>query len=120
MLSFMHFRSVNTDGTINSRGGATVAFKLTRDGSKVDKFAVALCSPNDNFDRRRGREIAGGRLHDPLLSRQSMGDTPASFRAMMEERMKARGLMRPIPKGRKGRPLLSSTGRVQHPTGPTH
>ena len=41
------------------KGGLTVAFKLTPGGVA---YATARCNLMDNFDKKRGRTIASGRL----------------------------------------------------------
>lgn len=98
-IQYMHFREVNNDGTINSRGGATVAYRLNEHGN-VDKYAISYCSRNDNYSRRRGRELTSGRLHYPALSQPASANAK-DFRDMMELSMKTRGLLRPYPKLRR-------------------
>ena len=66
MIRFAHFRNISKDGKVSERGGATVAFEVG-DDNRVGRYAVARCSMLDNFDRRRGREVAGGRLGAPFL-----------------------------------------------------
>lgn len=71
-VRFMHYRLVNpTTGTVEGRGGATVAYRLVTnvDGHAVGEtveYAVARCrlGPNgsDNFNRKIGRDISLGRL----------------------------------------------------------
>lgn len=100
-VQFMHFRRV--DGTtIQSRGGATVAYKLGKDG-KVDKFAIAYCSDRDNYSRALGRNLSSGRLQYSGLSHNNgiVTETPAAFRAMMEDMFKQQGLSRPHPHARR-------------------
>lgn len=66
MIRYSHFRGTKKDGSIDERGGATVAYEVDSD-NRVTRYAVARCSPNDNFARHRGREIAGGRLSFPFM-----------------------------------------------------
>lgn len=50
----------------HAKGGVTIAFE--RRGMEVH-WAVAWCSPKDNFNRRRGRLISAGRLRSQNVSR---------------------------------------------------
>lgn len=94
-LQYMHFRNIK-GGKIHSNGGATVAFKIGKDG-RVEKYAMALCSDNDNYSRALGRNLAGGRLQHPAFThRPEMNESPESFRRMIEASMKERGLSRPF------------------------
>lgn len=95
-IQYMHFRRVN-GGTIDSRGGATVAYRIGKDGM-IDKYAVAYCSPNDNYSREQGRNIAAGRMQFTGLSHDATSTrrVPAEFRAHMEREMSMLyGLSRP-------------------------
>ena len=66
MIRFAHFRNFKQDGKVSERGGATVAYEMDND-NRVTRYAVARCSLLDNYDRRRGRELAGGRLNTPFM-----------------------------------------------------
>ncbi|MBW1779262.1 MAG: hypothetical protein JRL30_00795 [Deltaproteobacteria bacterium] len=59
MIWFYHFR-LRLDSGI-ARGGVTVAVEEREDGQYG--VATAVCSPLDNFNRKRGCAIAAGRLH---------------------------------------------------------
>lgn len=69
MCKFAHFRNFNESGdvfgnVIEVKGGVTVAYEETEDrnGNEIVTYAVAHCSPRDNFCRKTGRVIAEGRL----------------------------------------------------------
>lgn len=66
MIRFAHFRNFDNNGKVTERGGATVAFEVDSE-NKVTRYAVARCSKLDNFSRRRGRDLAGGRLGFPFM-----------------------------------------------------
>lgn len=59
IIQFYHRRS-KTNGVVDNRGGATIAY--TTDGNDV-LYAIARCSPVDNFRKAFGRCKASGRLH---------------------------------------------------------
>jgi hypothetical protein len=66
-INFMHFRHLDeTTGEVLPAGGATVAYKQQEDGSIV--CAVSRCrndeltGKHDNFNRKVGAAIAGGRV----------------------------------------------------------
>ena len=60
-VHYIHVRNRNHDGTIDNRGGTTVAF---REVPEVGiEYAYAFCSPKDNFSRYLGRVKAEGRLN---------------------------------------------------------
>jgi len=61
MTKFIHFRNVDDTetGTTATKGGVTVAFS---EGEGHLTYAVAHCSPRDNYCRKTGRAIAEGRL----------------------------------------------------------
>lgn len=54
-LKLRHVRSINEDGVIRNRGGATVSAEVDTDTGRVTKFFVAFCSPRDNFNRNYGK-----------------------------------------------------------------
>ena len=58
-VRFIH-RRPTIDGKITNSGGCTVAYREVDDGIE---YAVAYCSPRDNFSRKIGRAKAGGRLN---------------------------------------------------------
>lgn len=103
-VQFMHFRRIK-QGDIISRGGATVAYKVDKQG-RVEKYAIALCSDNDNYSRETGRNLSSGRLqHAAFTHRPDMNESPESFRRMIEASMRGRGLSRPFQMYRRPRPL---------------
>ena len=64
-------------GTINPRGGSTVAMEsipswlldtIEQGSSIVRKVGIARCSEDDNYDRKKGREIAESRLKQVTLT----------------------------------------------------
>jgi hypothetical protein len=59
-VMFKHVRGKNPDGTISNMGGMTLAYTFLQGG--YVKFAVAVCHPNDNFEKRIGRVKSAGRL----------------------------------------------------------
>jgi hypothetical protein len=60
-IVFLHYRSIDyTRGDVAARGGATVAIEQTDKGEI--RTAVAWCSNKDNYNKRVGRALAGGRL----------------------------------------------------------
>lgn len=62
-VHYIHVRNRNHDGTIDNRGGTTVAF---REVPEVGiEYAYAFCSPKDNFSRHLGRVKSSGRLNSP-------------------------------------------------------
>ena len=59
-VMFKHVRYKNPDGTISNMGGMTLAYTFLQGG--YVKFAVAVCHPKDNFEKRIGRVKSAGRL----------------------------------------------------------
>lgn len=100
-VRFLHYRAFAADGTVLPYGGATVAYRKVGDGQVV--YAVATCrnknlqpdvksAYSDNFNRRRGRDIALGRLMDDSSGkRHEIGTAPgneqATFWEYMDQRM---------------------------------
>lgn len=58
MCRFAHFREINR-GEIATKGGTTIAYDFS---DTEIKYGVAECSRRDNYCRKIGRAIAGGRL----------------------------------------------------------
>ena len=59
-VKFIHLRRRNIeDGSISNSGGVTVAFREV--GANIE-YAIARCSPYDNFSKKLGRIKAEGRL----------------------------------------------------------
>ena len=65
-VMFKHARGKNPDGTISNMGGMTFAYTFLQGG--YVKFAVAVCHPNDNFEKRIGRVKSAGRLRSAYHS----------------------------------------------------
>lgn len=63
---FRHVRVINPDNTINNLGGATIAYQDYYN-NKI-KVSIAVCSAKDNFCKKTGRIIAGGRLNSDKQS----------------------------------------------------
>lgn len=64
MPKFAHIRLHNTDGTVDCRGGITVAFEEVTGGTPNQfKYALAFCHSHDNYNKRTGRAKASGRLN---------------------------------------------------------
>lgn len=100
-VRFLHYRAFANDGTVLPYGGATVAYRKVGDGQVA--YAVALCrnkerqpdvkrAYSDNFNRRRGRDIALGRLMDDSAGKRqeigtAAGNEQATFWEYMDQRM---------------------------------
>lgn len=63
---FMHFRRIDAEGNVAARSGATVAYIHNEDGTT--NFALAVCHPNDNYNKELGRIKASARLTSERLS----------------------------------------------------
>lgn len=63
-IKFLHFRDIADDGSVNPRGGVTIAYHgfQPSEGTQLVTFAAARCSKDDNFERAEGRHIAQSRL----------------------------------------------------------
>jgi len=61
MTKFIHIRTQDEQGRIAAHGGVTVAYVEHEDHSQAT-YAISICTRNDNYDKRRGRQIAQGRL----------------------------------------------------------
>lgn len=80
-IKFIHLREYTDswahEQEVSIKGGTTVAFKENEDGSV--SFAIAKCSPKDNFCRRFGREASMGRLlknkHVVTLTKEQVGES---------------------------------------------
>ena len=59
-VHFRHIRNFDKKN-ITARGGRTIAFRQI-DENTIE-FAIAKCSPKDNFNKKIGRRIAEGRLN---------------------------------------------------------
>lgn len=79
-VRFVHIRSRDKEGKLLPNGGFTVAYEVvgSETGSFI-KYAVAKCSKRDTYNRKRGRLIAGGRLHadrHPFLTSVGSDERP--------------------------------------------
>ena len=63
-VNFIHRRPV-VDGKIQNSGGYTIAYREVENGVE---YAIARCSPRDNFSREVGRVKSSGRLNSGDLS----------------------------------------------------
>ena len=61
-VNYIHQRLVR-DGQILNNGGTTIAFREL--GDNQIEYALAHCSPKDNFSKALGRIKAEGRLNSP-------------------------------------------------------
>lgn len=58
--SFIHIRNQTPSGKPSNKGGTTICYIIDRHTGFAD-IGVALCCQKDNFNRKRGRDIAEGR-----------------------------------------------------------
>ena len=58
-IRFMHYRDIDDRGNVLPQGGTTVAYEEHEGGTR---FAVARCSPYDNYNKAYGRAKSSGRL----------------------------------------------------------
>jgi hypothetical protein len=72
---FLHYRYIDGDGNILSRGGITYAYQQAEPG--LYKIAVAKCHTRDNFSKHLGRVKAAGRLSSPSRAQIFEGDESA-------------------------------------------
>ena len=77
MTHFAHRRFLNEDGSIDPRGGITIAYKQYKDSIQ---YAIARCHERDNFNKQQGRIKAAGRLN----SDKSRHNTTESLQAFKE------------------------------------
>jgi len=61
-MKMRHIRSVNEDGMIRNRGGATVSALVDTSTNLVHKYAIAYCNPRENFKRKAGRIKSTNRM----------------------------------------------------------
>lgn len=96
-IKFMHFRQLNKDGTVNARGGLTLAYYEEQPG--LFTYAAARCSKDDNYSRHAGRCVAVNRLR---LGNQAVCKTVEEFRQTAEKQIAEQyGLVRSFAKKRK-------------------
>jgi hypothetical protein len=62
-VKFFHLRPRNDKGEVMP-GGVTVAYHKT-DGFPGYVYALSICNPRDNFNRKFGRAKSQGRLNSP-------------------------------------------------------
>jgi hypothetical protein len=64
---YQHVRYPNDDGSISNLGGLTYAFTI--DEEHVH-FAVSVCSVNDNYSKKIGRQLSTERLNAYMAGSQ--------------------------------------------------
>lgn len=105
-VKFLHFRKFNEDGSIDPRGGSTVAYINTgvtnATGDEVIRYATAFCSKNDNFVKSRGRELAKLRALDEERGVLGRYNSEKEFVAVLTERENDHGLQRKYATKRRG------------------
>ena len=69
-IEFLHIRQYDENNKVLNSGGFTLAFK---EDNGVFKYAMAMCGPNDNFNKAYGRAKAGGRLNSPRYCAEFAG-----------------------------------------------
>lgn len=104
-VKYLHYRQYNADGTIDPRGGMTIAF--VEDENGIIHYAQAACSRKDNFRRSTGRNYARARLFTP---HPSYARTQLSEKAFASEMSAAQfeinGLIRKYSRKRKDKTRL--------------
>lgn len=85
-LKLRHVRSINQDGVIRNRGGATVSAEVNADTGEVVKFFVAYCSPRDNFNRAYGKIKATNRMQ-PNHLKMSWDEILVQTRRAVDEQL---------------------------------
>jgi hypothetical protein len=81
-VAVRHFRVFTNNGTPSSRGGATVAYQPRGEGQV--HFALAFCNAADNFSRKRGRDIATGRLDTAAATCQCFNGSIEGFESRLD------------------------------------
>lgn len=83
---YFHYRLTDEEGYLVPRGGATVCFSLQTINPGVFElfYSIARCSDKDNFCKRVGREVSGGRFlahkfHGRLI--MDLGETADTIQA---------------------------------------
>lgn len=64
-IKYIHLRKLDSNGKPLTKGGATIAYTVSTpsiDGITKVEYDVAYCSDNDNFSKKIGRNVSGGRL----------------------------------------------------------
>jgi len=61
-MNYLHIRHYTPEGKMDPRGGFTVAFERNPVDSTMLHFAMAKCSKKDVYNKKRGRQVAEGRL----------------------------------------------------------
>lgn len=83
---FLHYRSFDGKGKVESRSGATIAYVTNEDGTI--SWAAAFCHPRDNYCKRMGRVKASGHLKSPAYAETTDEKmTPEEFRAYIDKSM---------------------------------
>lgn len=85
LVRFSHYRSI-TNGAVNSRSGATIAYVQNKDGTYT--WAGAFCHPRDNYSKHMGRVKAAGHLRSKKYATTTVtAMTPEEFRTYIDERL---------------------------------
>jgi len=66
-IKFIHGRWHDSDGSIISKGGCTIAFRDNGDGTYT--FATSQCSNDDAFNKQVGRDLAAERLEEGSVAK---------------------------------------------------
>ena len=65
-IKYIHLRKLDSDGKPLTKGGATIAYRSSphpfQHEETLVEYVVAYCSDKDNFSKKIGRHISGGRL----------------------------------------------------------
>ena len=101
-VKFLHYRHFDKQGVVESKRGATVAYRLFPDGSL--RFAIAGVHHKDNYSRREGRKVSTLRLSTldaqsfycaPMTNDQTSYERVEDFRRYMDTMMhNTRGYLR--------------------------
>jgi len=91
MTNFIHMRyttEVNGEPEIDGRGGLTIAYQLDPESSSL-RIGYAKCSRVDLYNKRRGRDIAEGRLKSKDYCHTIKFAEPEPFNELSLDRRKA-------------------------------
>lgn len=60
-IKYLHLRNLTANGVVDCKGGTTIAYRQSMEGTI--EFATAFCNERDNYNKAFGRAKAGGRLN---------------------------------------------------------